>query len=267
MIRNLGLAVLLVTGCGLLPVHADHYPGHSKLEWGLGMVALSAPDYLGSRYTQNQLLPFPYIKYRGDFLYIDEGIEGRLFQSPNLLLAISGNGSLPSPDDNPEREGMADLDPTFELGPSLEYRAWSDGPQESWLELPLRYGFRVNGSVDSIGRTVNPRFSWRLNPQQKYDWKLKFTGGVLFADNRFHGYFYNVNADEVTATRPFYEADDGRSGLRLDFTYSRRFGPTWLGGFVRYDNLDGSEIESSPLVSEADNLTAGLALSWILSEH
>ena len=265
--NKLGAVLLLAASYALQPLQADHYPGHAKLEWGLGMVALSAPDYLGTSRSQNRFLPFPYIKYRGDFLYIDEGIEGRLFQSPNLLLAISGNGSLPSPDDNPEREGMHELDATFELGPSLEYRAWYDGPHEIWLELPLRYGFRINGSLDSIGRTVNPRFSWRQNAQQKFDWKLEFTAGVLYADDRFHGYFYNVDADEITANRPAFAADGGRSGLRFDFTYSRRFGQAWLGGFFRYDNLDSSEIESSPLVNELDNLTAGISLAWIFSEH
>jgi outer membrane scaffolding protein for murein synthesis (MipA/OmpV family) len=246
---------------------ADTPLGHAKLEWGIGLVSLGSPDYLGSAERQNQLLPFPYIKYRGDFLYIDEGIEGRLFKSPDLLLGISGNGSLPSPDDNPVRDGMPELDATFELGPSLEYRWWHDTSSEIWLEFPLRFAFRINSELDSIGRTINPRLSWRKPSRGKYDWKLEFSNGLVFADDKFHGYFYNVTQDIVTDDRPFFDADSGYSGFRSNFTYSRRFGKAWLGGFLRYDDLQQSEIEGSPLVQEQANLTAGIAIAWIFSEN
>jgi hypothetical protein len=239
----------------------------AKLEWGLGLVGLSIADYIGSPERQNRVVPLPYIKYRGDFLYIDEGIEGRLFKSPDLLLGISGNGSLPTPDDNPKRAGMQQLDATFELGPSLEYRLWHDPASEVWLELPLRFAFRVNSGFDSIGGTINPRLSWRKPSLGKYDWKLSIDGGLIFADQDFHGYFYDVAADEVTSGRPLFTADSGYSGFRSTFTYSRRFGRLWFGGFLRYDNLRHGEIEPSPLVDKSDSLSAGLGLAWVISER
>jgi outer membrane scaffolding protein for murein synthesis (MipA/OmpV family) len=238
----------------------------AKLEWGLGAVGLGIADYIGSSERQNRVLPLPYIKYRGDFLYIDEGIEGRLFKSPNLLLGISGNGSLPTSDDNLKRAGMEPLDATFELGPSLEYRLWHDPVSEVWLELPLRFAFRINSGFDSIGSTINPRLSWRKPSRGKFDWKLSIDAGLVFADRDFHGYFYNVATNEVTSGRPLFSADSGYSGFRSTFAYSRRFGRVWLGGFMRYDNLYQGEIESSPLVEERDSLSAGLGLAWVIAE-
>ncbi len=247
--------------------HADHYPGHATLEWGIGMATIHTPDYRGSSETYNESLPLPYIKYRGERLRVDEGIEGRLFKTPDLLLAISGNGSLPSPDDNPAREGMDELDASIELGPSLEYRLQHDATTELWLELPVRFAYSVNSDMQSIGHTINPRLAWRKPARDKYAWKLSFTTGLLYADDDYHNYFYQVSSNEVTAERPQFTAEAGYSGLRMDFTYSKRIERWWLGGFIRYDDLSDSEIESSPLVTDSSNWVAGFGLAWIISEH
>ncbi len=246
---------------------ADHKPGHAKLEWGIGLVALSMPDYRGSDHQQNQVLPFPYLKYRGERLRVDDGVEGRIFNTPDLLLSISGNGSLPSSNNNGARDGMDELDASVEFGPSLEYRLHHDAMTSWWLELPLRYAFTVNGSPESIGQVFHPRLAWRKPALQKQDWKLRFASGPLYADKTYHGYYYNVENDEVNAARSTYQADSGYSGWRSDFTYSRRIGSLWLGGFVRQDNLSGSIIEDSPLINDPQNWSAGIALAWVLSEQ
>ena len=246
--------------------NADHVPGHAYFEWGIGLTAITSPDYIGSSRQQSFLLPFPYLKYRGEILRVDDGIEGRLFKTPDLLLSISGNGSLPSPEDNPEREGMRKLDATFEVGPALEYRISGNDNTEVWFELPLRFGFRANSDLNSIGYTSNPRVAWRKMAQGRYDWKLKLTSGFLFADADFHGYFYNIAEDEVTTTRPRFTAQSGYSGWRTDFTFSRRFENLWFGGFFRYDDLHNSEIEQSPLVNRDHSITAGLSIAWIIGE-
>ncbi len=250
-----------------LPLAADHVPGHAKLEWGVGMVGLSLPDFRGSSVDQQKLLPFPYLKYRGERLRVDDGIEGRLFKTPDLLLSVSGNGSLPSSDDSNERAGMEPLDAVVELGPSLEYRIRHDRTTSLWLELPVRFALNVEDDFDSIGEVFHPRLAWRKPAPTKFGWKLRFAGGPLFADSDWHGYYYNVKPGEVTATRPAYSADGGYSGMRFDFSYSRRIDKLWFGGFVRYDSLSGSEIENSPLVTTNDNLSAGFGLGWVISEH
>ena len=245
---------------------ADHVPGHAKLEWGVGLAALTLPDYRGSTREQSQLLPLPYIKYRGYRLRVDDGVEGRFFQTPDLLLSISGNGSLPSSNDNPERAGMEKLDATVEIGPSLEYRVMHDEKTSLWLELPLRFAMNVEDSFDSIGSVFSPRLAWRKPAQKKFDWKFRLAAGPLYSDENYNGYYYSVKTSEVTPTRPAFTAQDGFSGYRIDFTYSRRMGQYWFGGFVRYDNISGSEIEDSPLVITDSNFTAGIGFAWVLSE-
>jgi outer membrane scaffolding protein for murein synthesis (MipA/OmpV family) len=247
-------------------VVADHVEGHAKLEWGIGLAALTTPDYRGSTEHQSLLLPFPYLKYRGDRLRIDDGIEGRIFNTPDLLLSISGNGSLPSTEDNAARAGMAELDASIEFGPSLEYRLMHDTRTSLWLELPLRFAYTIQDNPEAIGQVFHPRIAWRKPAQHKQDWKLRFAAGPLFADKTYHGYYYNVADIESNADRQAYTADTGYSGFRADFTYSKRIDNLWLGGFVRFDDLTNSEIENSPLVTDDNNWTAGFGLAWVLSE-
>jgi outer membrane protein len=260
--RSLLLCALLLPA-GL---HADHVPGHAKFEWGIGMAALSHPDFRGSSNNQNGLLPLPYIRYRGDRLRVEDGIEGRLFKTPDLLLSVSGNGTPRSDKNNPERVGMDRLDATMELGPSLEYRVDHDDHSSLWFELPLRYAFNLEKSLDSVGRVLHPRLAWRWPAQRKYDWKLNFSAGPLFADASYLGYRYNVTPAEVTPTRAAYTASDGYAGMRADYTYSRRIDRMWFGGFVRFDSIEGSSIADSPLVTRDNNLTIGLGLAWVFDE-
>jgi MipA family protein len=261
-------ALLAITAC-IMPsvVNADHDAGLPKLEWGIGLVQLSMPEYRGSSVQNNQSLPFPYLKYRGEKLRVDDGVEGRLFNTPDLLLSISGNGSLPSSNKDSERAGMQSLDATLEFGPSLELRLHSTDNSSLWLELPLRFAFSMGSKINPIGNTFHPRLAWRWPAKEKYDWKLRAAGGPLYANADYHGYFYNVDSSEVTAQRAEYTAGTGYSGMRLDFTFSRRIQKWWLGGFIRHDNLTGSEIEDSPLVTDNNSWTAGLSLAYIISEH
>jgi MipA family protein len=263
------LWMMMVITTFIMPsvVEADNVEGLPKLEWGIGLVQFSMPEYRGSSVRNNQLLPFPYLKYRGKKLRVDDGVEGRLFNTPDLLLSISGNGSLPSSNKDSERAGMEDLDATLEFGPSLELRLQSTDNSSLWLELPLRFAFSMGNKIEAIGKTFHPRLAWRWPAKNKYNWKLRVAGGPLYADADYHAYFYNVDSSEVTAERAEYSAATGYSGMRLDFTFSRRIQKWWLGGFIRYDDLRGSEIEDSPLVTDNTSWTAGLSLAYIISER
>lgn len=250
-----------------IPAIAGHVPGHAKLEWGFGAALISTPDYIGSSYTQNIIAPFPYLKYRGEHLRIDEGIEARLLNTPDLILSISGNGSLSTPDDNPTRKGMDKLDASFELGPSLEYRLTHDDSTSIWLEIPLRFAYSLGGNNGFIGQVFNPKITWRKPAQHKFDWKLRAAIGPLFGDEDYNGYYYDVAEHEITAQRAAFKSTSGYSGFRTEFTYSRRIDRVWFGGFIRYDNISNSVIEDSPLVMQSNNLSAGIALAWVFSDH
>ena len=239
-----------------------------RLELGAGLIGLSTPDYRGSRGDSTYLLPVPYIKYRGDRLRVDEGAQGILLEQPDLLVAFSGNLSLPADDDTPEREGMDELDAIVEIGPSVNYRFKRLGDSAWWIDLPLRFAFTIDGDLDHIGQVFQPRLSWRKPARRLGQWKLRFNIGPLYSSSDHHQYFYSVGAEDATAERPAYEADGGFSGWRGEFTWSRRFGSRyWFGGFLRYDSLRDAEIEDSPLVSEPENWMGGLALAWVFLER
>ena len=256
----LSLAMLLFFSCpraqGPLP----------RLELGIGLFALNSPDYRGSAESSNYLLPAPYIKYRGDRLRVDEGADGVIFESPDLLFTLSGNLSPPADEETPEREGMEELAALVEIGPSLNWRFLHLERSAWWLDLPLRFAYTLDGEFEHVGYVFQPRLSWRRPATRLGEWKLRFNLGPLYASDKNHDYFYSVSAADATATRPEFSTDGGFSGYRTEFTYSRRIGGYWLGGFLRYDSLRGSKIEDSPLVSETATWMGGIALAWVFHQ-
>ena len=241
--------------------------GLPRLELGVGLVGLEAPDYRGSREDSSYLIVAPYLKYRGDRVRVDDGAQGVLVDRPDLLLALSGNLSLPADEDTPEREGMDELDAILEIGPSLNYRFYQLADSAWWLDLPLRFAYTIDGNLESIGRVFQPRLSWRKPARALGEWKLRFNFGPVYSSEEHHEYFYSVAPDEAIAGRPAYDADGGYSGLRSEFTWSRRIGEYWVGGFVRYDSLRDAEIEDSPLVSESEAWMVGLGWAWVFLER
>ncbi len=238
-----------------------------RLELGAGLVGLAAPDYRGSRDDSSYLILAPYIKYRGERVRVDEGAQGVLIERPDLLLTLSGNLSLPADEDTSEREGMDELEPIVEIGPSLNYRFHEYAASAWWIDLPLRFAYTIDGDLDSIGYVFQPRLSWRRPARALGDWKLRFNFGPVYSSEAHHEYYYSVAPADAIAGRPAYNADGGYSGLRTEFTWSRRFGAYWFGGFLRYDSLRDAEIEDSPLVSETDAWMAGLGWAWVFFER
>ena len=241
-----------------------------KLELGASLSLLNIPDYRGSQHSTTYLFPLPYIKYRGEQLKVDEGVQNVFLDSKNLVLSLSGSGTLPVNDTNPERIGMEELDATLELGPSLDYRFAQQNSGEWWLEIPLRLAFTFNSNLQHIGQVFQPRLAWRMPARHLYDWKLRVAIGPIYATSEFHDYYYSVNASDALASRPAFDADGGYSGFRSTFSYSKRYskryGQLWIGGFVRYESLSHAVVEDSPLISEKDAWLAGIAFGWVFSD-
>jgi len=238
-----------------------------KLELGVGLLALDAADFPGSSNRSNYLLPIPYARYRGKHLRIEDGAQGIFHESSDLLITLSADLSLPTDDNTPEREGMDDLEATFEIGPSLNYRLHPMQESAWWLDLPLRVAYTLDRDLDHIGEVFQPRLSWRKPEKHFGDWKFRFNTGPLFASASYNDYFYSVGIGDATESRPEYEAESGYSGWRTEFSSSKRIGSYRLGAFLRYNNLNNSVIEDSPLVSEKDTWGAGIALVWVFHEN
>jgi len=235
-------------------------------EVGVGLFPSTFPAYRGSEDQQYFLLPFPYLVYRGDYLRVDrEGLRARLFDTDRVQLNISVNASAPArSDDSSAREGMPDLDPTVEIGPSLNILLAELTDKHSLkMRLPVR-------SVIATDLSSTEQAGWIFNPHLKLEsedvfggWGAGLSLGPLFGNGKYHNYYYAVDPQYATATRPAYSASGGYSGTLALASLSRRFNRIWMGGFIRYDNLSGAKFEDSPLLETDHSLMAGIAIAWI----
>jgi outer membrane scaffolding protein for murein synthesis (MipA/OmpV family) len=97
-------------------------------------------------------------------------------------------------------------------------------------------------------------------------WNFGAGAGPLFADAKFHRYFYSVTARDVQPGRPAYEADGGYSGAHLLLSISKRFARYWIGAYMRYDSLAGAAFEESPLVRQQNYIAGGFGIAWMIGE-
>jgi outer membrane protein len=248
-----------------LPCQAELQP---RWELGLGVGALSIPDYRGAETRSTYLLPVPYFVYRGEVLRADRsGMRAALFDGDRLQLNLSLNASVPvDTDDNPQRRGMPDLRPTVEVGPIADIRLWRSADEKTRfsLRLPVRAALTVESSPRHIGWLFAPSLNLNLeDPLGWRGWRFGVQGGPLYATRDYNNYYYRVLPDQATPTRPAYAPPGGFAGTQFTATVSKRFARYWLGGFVRYDNLSGAAFGNSPLVQQRDALSAGLAVAWV----
>ena len=257
---------------GALPMtsQAFHLP---KWEYGVGLAALHLPAYRGAKGSDTTWLPFPYITYRGDRLRIDEeGIRGKLMEKERVRLDFSLAGNLPvgNEEDSP-REGMSELDPVGEVGPTLDVSLWQrghrhvNGEVELWLRTPLR-------AVLSVGEPLLAHRGWVFSPSLDLVYRVgkerslnrwSFSIGPLYGTEHYHDYFYEVKKSDVVIGRDEFHPSGGYSGARATLTLTMNMDKWFIGAFIRKDNLRGAAFEASPLVETNSYLAMGLAVSRI----
>ena len=194
-------------------------------EMGVGLFPSTFPAYRGSEDQQHYLLPFPYIVYRGDYLRVDrEGLRARLFDTDRVQINISVNASVPvRSDDSNAREGMPDLDPTVEIGPSLNILLAKLTDKHSLkMRLPIRSVIATDlGSTEQAGWIFNPHL--KLESEDVFGaWDAGLSLGPLFGSGKYHAYYYAVDQQYATATRSAYSASGGYSGTLALASLSRR---------------------------------------------
>lgn len=268
-LRLLILFIIVMTGwLPLSPAQARHLP---LWEIGMGLGGLYLPSYRGAAEKSSHMIPFPYIIYRGDAVNIDEGgVRGRIFRSDDIKLDLSLAGGVPvTSDGDGPRSGMPELDPTAEIGPSLELHLWhsDDHRRHLWLALPIRSVFSVSFSAVAMqGWNFTPYLEYSVFSPEPGDWELGLSWGPLYADSAYHNYYYEVAAEHATATRSEYHASSGYSGQRITLAIQKKFGDLWLGIFARYDSLANAVFLPSPLVEVDRYLATGFGLTWIFSK-
>ena len=266
-IARFGLAVAAMV-LASFPVAAREEP---LWELGAGVAGLHFPDYRGSEQSRNYALPVPYAVYRGEFVKADRyGLRGVFLKTDRVDVNLSVGASLPvDSKDNRAREGMPNLRPSIELGPSLQLTLWR--ADDRGVRLDARFPVRGAITVESSPRFIGSQFFPHLNlavrdPAGMEGWNLGFLAGPVYTDRRYNRYFYEVPAAYATASRAAYEPGAGYAGMQVLAALSKRFAKFWVGGFVRYDTLRGAAFEASPLVASKRYFAAGFGVSWIFAE-
>jgi MipA family protein len=257
------LALLLLVAATTAP--AQTVQTYKPLwELGLGAGGLRLPHYRGSDQHHNTLLPVPYAVYRGEiFRATREGARAVLLETDNVDFDVSVSATAPTRSkDNRARSGMPDLAATLELGPNLNWTLARGARWKLDLRLPARAGATLERGMQGIGWTLSPVLNIDLRAAG-WDWGAQ--AGPLYGSRRFHAYFYDVDPAYANADRPAYGSAAGYSGWRFTAGASRRFDKTWVGAFVRNDSVAGAVFENSPLIKQRNNLSFGLAVSWVLA--
>lgn len=256
--------------CGLaLSAQAEEKP---KWELGLGAAAMSFPDYRGSDESRAYLFPIPYLVYRGDWIKADrQGARAELIDlGPSAHVDLGLNGSIPvSSVKNQARRGMPSLSGAIEIGPALEVHFYkSEGDRVRLkMRVPVTYGITLGNGVGSDGWQASPNLNLDIrNVAGLSGWNLTMLTGPIYATTRRHAYFYDVAPQYATAERPAYKATAGYSGAQFVAGLSKRFDKTWVGAFMRYDNLNGAVFRDSPLVKTRSYLAGGVAVAWVLGQ-
>lgn len=250
----------------MAPAQAEQKP---LWELGLGVGAIVFRDYRGADSAHALPLPVPYFVYRGRYLQADrDGMNSRLFNREQIELRLSLNATPPVSQSS-TRSGMTRLRPTVEAGPSLDLQLWKSS--ESQVKLALNLPLRAAVTIESPPRAIGWFFAPHVNVDiadalGQQGWTLGLQAGPLFADRRYHDYFYTVAPQYATAARPAFEAAGGYSGTQLLASLSKRYPAHWVGGYVRYDTLSGAAFAASPLVKRDSYWMAGVAVTWMIRQ-
>ena len=239
--------------------------GASQWELGIGVGALSIPHYRGSDQRQDYAAPIPYVRYNGEHLKVDrEGGRYYFYDGQQFKLDLSATFNFPVDSDKDiARQGMPSLDAILEVGPRLQWRLWESSDQRLRLRLgaPLRVAINLSNANDE-GLFFAPYFQLRYYAGMETALSI----GPMWASEKFHDYYYQVDNQFATIGRPTYDAKAGYSGFRITLTTSHRLSKRyWWGGFLRYDNLSGAAFVDSPLVKQKDSFMAGFVLAYIFN--
>lgn len=236
-------------------------------ELGAGVVGLLMPAYRGSDEVRSYLLPVPYIIYRLEWLKADRtGIRSTLLNREQAEVNLSLSATPPvRSKNNRMREGMSNLKPMVEFGPSLDIHLWRGDGRRFKLDVrtPVRAAFTIESHPQYAGVNLSPTLNFDVAGIGGRPWQLGMLAGPIFATRRQHQYFYGVSESDARPDRPAFDAHGGYAGMQFLVALSRRFEKAWFGAYARYDTLRGAVFEDSPLVRRPYYVSTGFAIAWI----
>ena len=244
--------------------------------WELGLFNGIArlPHYRGSDEYKLYALPLPYLIYRGKVIQSDEyGIRGIFFKTKHLESSLSFWGNPPIGGDNRARKEMPDLDALFEIGPAIKWFFKDRGSLDYlYLSIALRgvssanFDFGVDFAYQGLHGGLQLIYNNRSLFAQN-NLEFDFSVGINFTDKDYNSYFYDVSSKYVLPERGFYESDGGYAGFSVSVSIKKKITQNlFLGGYSRWDNINGAVFDDSPLVKGKNNFVIGCALIWKIAE-
>jgi len=244
-------------------------------EAGIGGGAFSGPTYPGADDNTTQALFIPYVIYRGEVFSIGEesGVRAVAFANEKIELDISLGASLAADaSEDDDRDGMPDLDFLFEIGPQIIYHAaqWEHDKWTSHFDIKLRTRAIIATDLRSFedqGFIVEPALVYELKSKRNRHLEIQLDIEMINGSERLNEYFYDVDPQYATATRPEYSAKAGYIGTELGLGLSIPVNPQLrlFGGFD-VEFYDGSANQDSPLFKDKMGYSGGLGLVYTFFE-
>lgn len=249
--RFAGLAVL--AWLSTLPAAAQPPEGSSGGPpdgWSLGVAVISSPKpYVDA---DDDVLVVPALSitagrfsFRGIGAAWTLGEWGDLKAEALVRARLSGFDA----DDSPFLEGMEDRRMSADVGLELIWER-------------ERFGLRLTPTVDVLGRSDGAEVALEaFAPFQFGPVRVEPRVGVVWASADLADYYYGVRSEEARPGRPEYRPGSTLNSTAGVFVFSPIRGRVFFQGFLSFERL-GSEIEDSPIVSDATALTAFGAVSY-----
>jgi len=248
-------------------------PGDGKPLWEFGVGAFSGwlPDYPAAGQNTVRTIAVPVPIYRGEIWRVGGeenrgAVSGRFINKDRYEFDVSLSGAFPvDSGSNNARRDMPDLDFLFGIGPQLIFKLINEpGHRKLNLNLQARAVYSTDfSSIDSRGYVFNPKLNYTRKHVTDLDLKVFTSVGPIFATEKLMDYFYQVDPEFVTPTRPAYDADAGYLGSNMTLGVSKRFNNRFrlmLG--TRLGIHTGATNDDSPLFKDELNVSVFSAFIW-----
>ena len=240
-------------------------------ETGFFAVHGALADYPASNEYRYRTLALPYLIYRGDFLKSDDrdGTRVELLKDLRFNIDVSFGGSFPTEGQNQAREGMPNLDWTFEAGPRLLYYFYRD---RDWGQvragLPIRASFSTDFSnTRYLGFTIAPDFEI-----DQYDFagirnlSLYMSATLNYLSEGIADYFFQITPSEQTSQRAAYDAQAGFSGWESSIGFRYDYGAQFFLAGYRYSDFSISANRDSYLHRTDNNWSYLVSVGFTMYE-
>jgi hypothetical protein len=252
---------------------AEKKPDEGKPLWEFGVGAFSGwlPDYPAAGQNTVRTIAVPVPIYRGDILRVGGeenrgAVSGRFIKNDRFEFDVSLSGAFPvDSGSNNARRDMPDLDYLFGIGPQLRFKLINEpGRRKLNFNVQARAVYSTDlSSIDSRGYVFNPKLNYTRQHVSDLDLNVFTSVGPIFATEKLMDYFYQVDPEFVTPTRPAYDADAGYLGSNMTLGVSKRFNKRFrfmLG--TRLGIHTGATNDDSPLFKDELNVSVFSAFIW-----